>query len=132
MKKIIIPKVLEGAQECVTMSQIEAYFEDGGKAPSIKEQLVAKAYEITEATKILFESEELVVLYSEDATGIYLSCFNRLNEEMVIDIPLSVMNIKDEYRAYCVLTSKEIGILNETLMLQIPEGGTLLVKLIKA
>ena len=73
-----------------------------------------------------------MVLYSEDQTGIYLSCFNRLSEEMVIDIPLSVMNVTKEYRAYCVLTSEEIGILNDILMLQVPDGGVLLVKLIEA
>ena len=72
------------------------------------------------------------MLYSEDSTGIYLSCFNRSDEEMAVDIPLSIMDLKKEYRAYCVLTSEEIGILNDVLMLQIPDGGVLLVKLIEA
>ena len=132
MKKIIIPKTAECTQKCVTKQQIETYFEDGGKAPSIKEQLIVKAYEITEETKVIYESKELVVLYSEDSTGIYLSCFNRSDEEMAVDIPLSIMDLKKEYRAYCVLTSEEIGILNDVLMLQIPDGGVLLVKLIEA
>lgn len=132
MKKITIPKTAEDTKRCVTMQQIENYFEDGGKAPSIKEQLIAKAYEITEETKILYDSEEVAILYSEDPTGIYLSCFNKMEEEMAIDIPLSIMNLDKEYRAYCVLTSEEIGILNDILMLQIPDGGVLLVKLIEA
>ena len=132
MKKITIPKTAENAKRCVTMQQIEDYFKDGGKAPSIKEQLIAKAYEITEETKVLYDSEEVAILYSEDPTGIYLSCFNKMGEELVIDIPLSIMNLEKTYRAYCVLTSKEIGVLNNTLMLQIPDGGVLLVKLIEA
>lgn len=132
MKKIMIPKTAEHTKKNVTMQQIETYFEDGGKAPSIKEQLIVKAFEITEETKVLFESDELVILYSEDQTGIYLSCFNRVSEEVVIDIPLSVMELEKEYRAYCVLTSEEIGILNDVLMLQVPDGGVLLVKLVEA
>ena len=119
-------------QECVTKQQIEVYFEDGGKAPSIKEQLILNAFEITDRTKILYESEEVTLLYSEDQTGIYLSCFNKTDEEIAIDIPLSIMDLKQAYRAYCVLTSEEIGILNDELMLQIPDGGVLLVKLVVA
>lgn len=136
VKKIIIPKAVEFAQkdqgQCVTLEQIEAYFEDGGKAPSIKERLITRAFEITKETKILFESEDVVLLYSEDETGIYLSCFNRTNDELALDIPLSIMNLQKEYRSYCVLTTEEIGILNDILMLQIPDGGVLLVKLIEA
>ena len=59
MKKIIIPETVKCTQECVTKQQIEVYFEDGGKAPSIKEQLILKAFEITDRTKILYESEEV-------------------------------------------------------------------------
>lgn len=137
MKKIIIPKTIEGAQhgavqKRVDKQQIEMYFEDGGKAPSIKEDLILRAYEITEETKVLYETEDLVILYSEDHTGIYLSCFNRTTEEIVIDILTSILNLKKAYRAYCVLTSEEIGILNDILMLQIPDGGVLLVKLVEA
>lgn len=136
MKKIIIPKTAEFAQkneaQCVTLKQIEAYFEDGGKAPSIKERLITRAFEITKETRILFESEEVVLLYSEDETGIYLSCFNRTSDELALDIPLSIMNLQKEYRSYCVLTTEEIGILNDILMLQIPDGGVLLVKLVEA
>ncbi|MBP3887454.1 MAG: hypothetical protein J6F30_07330 [Cellulosilyticum sp.] len=136
MKKIIIPKTAEFAQKdrakCVSLAQLEAYFEDGGKAPSIKERLITRAFEITKETRILFESEEVVLLYSEDETGIYLSCFNRTNDELALDIPLSIMNLQKEYRSYCVLTTEEIGILNDILMLQIPDGGVLLVKLIEA
>ncbi len=136
MKKIIIPKTAEFAQkdkaQCVTQKQIETYFEDGGKAPSIKERLIIRAFEITDETRVLFESEEVVLLYSEDETGIYLSCFNRTNDELALDIPLSIMNLQKEYRSYCVLTTEEIGILNDILMLQIPDGGVLLVKLIEA
>lgn len=132
MKKIMIPKTAESTHECVTIQRVETYFEDGGKAPSIKEQLILKAYEITDETRVLYESEDLAILYSEDYTGIYLSCFNKTNEDMIIDIPLFIMSLKKEYRAYCVLTSEEIGILNDTLMLQIPDGGVLLVKLVEA
>ena len=136
MKKIIIPKTAEFAQKdqakYVSLAQLETYFEDGGKAPSIKERLITRAFEITKETRILFESEEVVLLYSEDETGIYLSCFNRTNDELALDIPLSIMNLQKEYRSYCVLTTEEIGILNDILMLQIPDGGVLLVKLIEA
>ena len=136
VKKIIIPKTAEFAQkneaQCVTLKQIEAYFEDGGKAPSIKERLITRAFEITKETRILFESQDVVLLYSEDETGIYLSCFNRTSDELALDIPLSIMNLQKEYRSYCVLTTEEIGILNDILMLQIPDGGVLLVKLVEA
>lgn len=132
MKKIIIPEHIRCTQECVTKQQIEVYFEDGGKAPSIKEQLIVKAFEITDRTRVLYESEEVALLYSEDQTGIYLSCFNKTDEEVAIEIPMAILELKQEYRAYCVLTSEEIGILNEEMMLQIPDGGVLLVKLITA
>lgn len=132
VKKIIVPKTAKCTGVTVDSKQIEAYFEDGGKAPSIKEQLILKAYEITNQTQLLYECEEAVLLYSEDATGIYLSCFNKTAEELAIDIPLSIMDLKKEYTAYCVLTCEKIGILNDELDIQIPDGGVLLIKLVEA
>lgn len=132
MKKITIPKVLELSGKKVYKEQVETYFMKAGKAPSIKEQLVLKAFEITEETKVLFESEEVTLLYSEDHTGVYLSCFNKTQEEVSLELPLSAIHLTGNYTAYCVLTAEELGLLNDTLKLQIPDSGILLVKLTKA
>lgn len=131
MKKVFVPKTLEVIGKKVSKEQVETYFETAGKAPSIKEQLVLKAFEITGETRILFESEEVILLYSQDQTGIYLSCFNKTREEVNLELPLSVLGIEQDYTAYCVLTAEELGILKETLTLIIPDSGVLLVKLTK-
>lgn len=131
MKQITIPKVLEVVEQKIDKNQMEGFFKKATKAPSIKEQLILKAFEITEETKVLFESEEVILLYSEDHTGVYLSCFNKTQEEVVISVPLEAMKLKDEYVAYCVLTAEEVDILKATLNLNIPGSGILLVKLTK-
>lgn len=131
MKKVIVPKTFEIAGRKVTKEEVEAYFEKAGKAPSIKEQLVLKAFEITQETRVFFESEEVILLYSDDQTGIYLSCFNKTREEVSLEIPLSALRLEEDYTAYCVLTAEELGILKETLTLMIPDSGVLLVKLTK-
>lgn len=131
MKKIVIPKTVEVADSNISIERIENYFEDGGKAPSIKEQLIIRAYEITQKTKLLYETSEVAVLYSKDETGTYLSCFNKVNTEMNLEIPLSALHLEGQHRAYCVLTAEEIRILEDTLELQIPDGSVLLVKLIQ-
>lgn len=129
MKNIIVPKEAKVIRNNITQNEIETIFKTGGKAPSIKEQLILKAFEITEDTKVFFETDEAVLLYSSDQTGTYLSCFNKTDDAMSVEIPLSAMNLEGRYIAYCVLTSEEISADN-TLSLQIPEGGVLLVKLL--
>lgn len=131
MKTIIIPETIEISDDNISIEKIENYFENVGKAPSIKEQLIVKAYEITKKTKLLYESDEVAVLYSKDETGTYLSCFNKTTTAMSLEIPLSVMHLEEEHLAYCVLTAEEIGILDNNLVLQIPDSSVLLVKLIK-
>lgn len=129
MKNIIVPKEAKVIRNNITQSEIEEIFKAGGKAPSIKEQLILKAFEITEDTKVFFETDEAVLLYSSDQTGTYLSCFNKTGDAMSVEIPLSAMNLEGKYIAYCVLTAEEISADN-TLSLQIPDGGVLLVKLL--
>lgn len=131
MRRVTIPKALELSGKKVDKNQVETFFKKAGKAPSIKEQLILKAFEITEETRLLFESEEVILLYSEDHTGVYLSCFNKMQEEVVVTLPLESMKLKGEYVAYCVLTAEEVDILKETLNLHIPDNGILLVKLTK-
>nr|WP_302596826.1 hypothetical protein [uncultured Cellulosilyticum sp.] len=130
MKKIIVPKEATVVRDKITEKEIEAFFKAGGKAPSIKEQLILKAFEITEDTKVFFETDEVILLYSSDQTGTYLSCFNKTADTISIEIPISAMNLVGKYIAYCVLTAEEISVDN-TLSLQIPDGGILLVKLLK-
>ncbi|WP_054742283.1 hypothetical protein [Cellulosilyticum ruminicola] len=130
MKTIIVPKVASIIRDNVTTQEIEEYFKAGGKAPSIKEQLILKAFEITQDTKMFFETEDVILLYSSDKTGTYLSCFNKKAEETSVEIPLSAMKLEGKYIAYCVLTSEEISV-DDVLSLQIPDGGVLLVKLLK-
>ena len=131
MKRIIIPKTIEGFDEQIGIERIENYIENAGKAPSIKEQLIMKAYEITKRTKLLYETDEVAVLYSKDETGVYLSCFNKTTQDISLEIPLITMHLEGNHIAYCVLTAEEIGILDHTLVLHIPDGSILLVKLIK-
>ena len=82
MRKIVIPKTIGGSDQHISIEKIENYFENAKKAPSIKEQLIVKAYEITKKTKLLYESDEVAVLYSKDETGTYLSCFNKTASAM--------------------------------------------------
>ncbi|MBU3803778.1 MAG: hypothetical protein H9872_03335 [Candidatus Cellulosilyticum pullistercoris] len=131
MRKIVIPKTIGGSDQHISIEKIENYFENAKKAPSIKEQLIVKAYEITKKTKLLYESDEVAVLYSKDETGTYLSCFNKTASAMSLEIPLSAMHLEGAHIAYCVLTAEEISILDDNLVLQVPDGSVLLVKLIK-
>ncbi len=131
MKRIMIPETVEISDDNVSIERMGKYFENAGKAPSIKEQLIVKAYEITNKTKLLYETDEVAVLYSNDETGIYLSCFNKTTGGVTLEIPLSAMHLEEEHIAYCVLTAEEISILDNSLVLQIPDGSVLLVKLIK-
>ena len=88
-----------------------------------------KAFEITEDTKVFFETDEVILLYSSDQTGTYLSCFNKTAETVNVTIPLSAMNLEGKYIAFCVLTAEKISV-DHTLNLQIPDGSILLVKLV--
>ena len=130
MKDIIVPNEIQVVRNNITQKDIATYFKIGKKAPSIKERLIMKAFEITEDTKVFFETEEVILLYSSDQTGTYLSCFNKTEKTVNVEIPLSAMNLKGKYIAYCVLTSEEISV-DDTLKLQIPDGSVLLVKLIE-
>lgn len=130
MKNIIIPKQLDYQEHVVSQDKIKAYFEKGGKAPSIKEQLILKAYEITASTKVFYDSEDIILLYSTDEKGTFLSCFNKTNSEISLELPLSTVHLSGNYTAYCVLTAESIYVPDETLKLIIPDGGVLLVKLI--
>jgi len=131
MKRIRIPETVEISNDNISIEKIEKYVENAGKAPSIKEQLIIKAYEITKKTKLLYETDEVAVLYSKDETGIYLSCFNKTTAGLTLEIPLAAMQVEGGHIAYCVLTAEEISILDNSLVLQIPDGSVLLVKLIK-
>lgn len=129
MKKVSIPAQPSYVEKSVNQDKIKAYFEKGGKAPSIKEQLILKAYEITDTTKVFYESEDVILLYSTDEAGTFLSCFNKTQEHILLELPLATLHLTGEYSAYCVLTAESICVLNETLNLQIPDSGVLLVKL---
>lgn len=131
MERIIIPRTLTTKKEVITKEQIEGSLIAAGKAPSIKEQLILKAYEITDKTELLYNTLEVALLYSSDATGIYLSCFNKLEVNLSVELPLSAMNLDGKYAAYCVLTGEEISVLDNKLNLEIPDRGVLLVKILE-
>lgn len=131
MKKIIVPKQLQELDKTVSKKDVDAYFKVSKETPSIKEQLVYKAFEITKETKVLFETEEVTLLYSKDSTGIYLSCFSKIKEDVLVEVPLSAMSLEGKYKAYCVLTAEELSITDEMLNMQVPSSGVLLVKLTK-
>lgn len=130
MEKIVLPREIKGIGSSVSKGEVLGYFEKSGKHPSIKEQLILKAYDMAENTKVIYESENITVLSSYDQTGTYLSCFNKMGVEVSLEIPLLAVGLLGNYIAYCVLTGQEIGILEDTLVLQIPEQGILLVKLL--
>ena len=129
MKNVIVPNEVKVIRNNITQTEIKTYFQAGRKAPSIKEQLIMKAFEITEDTKVFFETDEVILLYSSDQTGTYLSCFNKTAETVNVTIPLSAMNLEGKYIAFCVLTAEKISV-DHTLNLQIPDGSILLVKLV--
>ena len=113
----------------INRQELESIFEKGGKYPSIKEQLVLKAHEITTKTKVIYDSDELSIFIGQDQTGHYLSCFNKTNEEIELELPLKALNIQKEQNAYCVLTATDLIVLDKVLNLNIPDEGILLVKL---
>ena len=73
--------------------------------------------------------KDVILLYSTDEAWTFLSCFNKTQEHILLELPLATLHLTGEYSAYCVLTAESICVLNETLNLQIPDSGVLLVKL---
>ena len=126
---IKLPKGTKSENRIINRQELEAIFEKGGKYPSIKEQLVLKAHEITTKTKVVYESKEVDIFIGEDQTGHYLSCFNKIDEEIVLELPLEVLDMTKQQSAYCVLTATNLVIIDDTLTLTIPDQGILLVKL---
>ena len=129
MIDIQLPKTPIAAEGHINQEELEAIFNKAGKCPSIKEQLFLKAYEITDTTKMIYDSKHLTILSSQDQTGTYLSCFNKTQEEIKLKIPLLALTLEKKYNAYCVLTAEAIDISDDTLKLRIPDEGLLLVKL---
>ena len=131
MTHIQLPEILPTLQHDINREELKAIFEEGGKYPSIKEKLILKAHEITDHTKLVYDSKELAVLCSNDSTGVYLSCFNKTEEEIKLEVPLTALELSGKHSAYCVLTAEELIVLDERLTLFIPDLGILLVKLTK-
>lgn len=127
---IELPSILDVVDSHINKEELAAIFERGGKYPSIKEQLILKAYEISDTTKMIYDSKEITILSSEDQTGKYLSFFNKTREDIQLELPLSALALKEKCSAYCVLTAEEIDVSEDLLRLLIPDGGILLVKLI--
>lgn len=130
MKKICIPSKVTFEERLINKEKIKTYFESSGKVPSIKEQMVLRAYEITGTTKVVYDNEDITLLYSTDETGTFLSCFNKRQEALQIELPLETIHLEGNYTAYCVLTAEPIYILQGVLSLQVPDSGILLVKII--
>ncbi len=126
---IKIEKDIELKDKLIDRKVLEEIFEKGGKYPAIKEQLVLKAHEITTKTKLIYECEEVSVFLGEDKTGHYLSCFNKTSEEVILELPLEVLQLNHPQNAYCVLTATELAVVDDKLVLNIPDEGILLVKL---
>lgn len=129
MIHIQLPETLKIVDSHINKEELTAIFEKGGKYPSIKEQLILKAYEISNTTKMIYDSKELTILSSEDETGKYLSLFNKIEEEIRLELPLSALELEEKCSAYCVLTAEDIDVSEELLRLLIPAEGILLVKL---
>ena len=129
MIHIQLPETLQIVEGNINREELKAIFEKGGKYPSIKEQLILKAHEITETTRIVYDSKALTVLSGKDQTGMYLSCFNKTEEDITLEVPLATLDLKEEQNAYCVLTAEELVILDKKLTLLIPDEEILLVKL---
>ena len=126
---IKLPENIEQQERIINRQELEQIFEKGGKYPSIKEQLVLKAHEITTKTRVIYDSNELSIFIGQDQTGHYLSCFNKTNEEIELELPLKALNITNGQNAYCVLTATDLVVLDSILTLNIPDEGILLVKL---
>ncbi len=129
MIHIQLPETLTIVDSHINKEELTAIFEKGGKYPSIKEQLILKAHEISNTTKMIYDSKELTILSSEDETGKYLSLFNKIEEEIRLELPLSALELEEKCSAYCVLTAEDIDVSEEVLRLLIPAEGILLVKL---
>lgn len=89
----------------------------------IEEKNVLDIYMQMTSIQVLFESEKLVLVKAINDEGIYLSCFNRKEQEIKVAIPLSCLNLLGHYIVYDVLRKAELGMIESTFMLSIPAQG---------
>lgn len=125
----MIPKQIQSLEYKVDKEKLKAYLKGVGKIPIIKEELILKAYDMTEVTKVLYDTEEIIILYSKDETGVFISIFNKVQESLQVTFPLSALGLTGDFTAYCVLTAQDLCVLNGEMNLQLPEAGVLLIKL---
>ncbi|QEH67963.1 hypothetical protein QTL86_14875 [Cellulosilyticum sp. ST5] len=98
--------------------------------PKKVKQEILKEKEQLVLTHILYDTEELLLTRSRDEMGTYLSCLNKKNEQVSVAIPLSAANLLGSYIAYDVLAKKEIGLIEDTLLLRIEGGEKRIIKLL--
>ena len=96
----------------------------------IEEERLLGVYMQMTSIQILFESEKLVLVKTLNDKGIYLSCFNRKEQEIKVAIPLSCLSLLGHHIVYDVLRKEELGMIESTLMLSIPAQGIRYVRFI--
>lgn len=89
----------------------------------IEEERLLGVYMQMTSIQILFESEKLVLVKTLNDEGIYLSCFNRKEQEIKVAIPLSCLSLLGHHIVYDVLRKEELGMIESTLVLSIPAQG---------
>lgn len=96
----------------------------------IEEERLLGVYMQMTSIQVLFESEKLVLVKALNDEGIYLSCFNRKEQEIKVAIPLSCLSLLGHHIVYDVLRKEELGMIESTLMLSIPAQGIRYVRFI--
>lgn len=129
MKNIELPDNMRQKSTDVNIEDLRKYLKQAENRPAIKERLILTMYEITENVKLLYNSDDVAVLDSEDQTGNYLCCINKSDEDINLTLSLPSLGLTKEYTAYCVLNGEDIEVSKKTFKLRIPSLNAILVKM---
>lgn len=94
------------------------------------EQTLNKLKTNVEVIRKLDESEGVLLLNACDEAGHYLCCVNKKTQPISILVPIISMGLIGCYIAYDVANKKELGMVDDTLALNLLASETKLIKLI--
>lgn len=94
------------------------------------EQTLNKLNTDIEIIRKLDESERVLLLTACDETDHYLCCVNKKTQPISILVPIISMGLIGSYIAYDVANKKELGMVDDTLVLNLLASETRLIKLI--
>ena len=94
------------------------------------EQTLNKLKTNVEGIRKLDESEGVLLLTAYDEADHYLCCVNKKTQAISVFVPIISMGLIGCYIAYDVANKKELGMVDDTLTLNLLASETKLIKLI--